>query len=85
MHMEEGQCTLHLRVLRRAAGEYSLALRCAGEDMLLGDSLLQVAVLAAPVAVSRCRVRCHEQNHATILLFSLLCRDSLPSVQKRCI
>jgi hypothetical protein len=54
---------LHLRVLRRAAGEYSLALRCAGEDTLLGGSLLQVAVLAAPVAVSRCRVRRHEQNH----------------------
>ena len=53
---------LYLCVSCRAAGEYSLALRCAGEDTLLGGSLLQVAVLAAPVAVSRCRVRQHEQD-----------------------
>lgn len=40
----------------RAAGEYSLALRCAGDDTLLGGSLLPVVVTPGPVAVSRCRV-----------------------------
>ena len=42
---------------RRAAGEYSLALRCAGDDTLVGGGLMPVHVAAAPVAVSRCRVR----------------------------
>lgn len=40
----------------RAAGEYSLALRCAGDDTLLGGSLMPVRVVPAPVAVSCCQV-----------------------------
>ena len=59
--------TLYLRGFCRAAGEYSLALRCAGEDMLLGGALLAVAVLPAPVAVSRCRVGGHRQHHMQLL------------------
>ena len=34
-----------------------MALRCAGDDTLVGGGLMPVRVAAAPVAVSRCRVR----------------------------
>lgn len=48
--------TRRMRLSGRVAGTYSLAVRCSGEDTLIGGAKIAVAITASSVAVPCCRV-----------------------------